>query len=302
MSNIDFKDDNIEVDLKLLLLILWSQRLLIASFSSIFAIMGVIYSLSLPNIYESKALLTPSGQENSLNSKFQNITPLTSFSGLGLRATSGEKDVEAVERIQSFDFFKKYFLPQISKKNLVASIDWDKSSNNIIYDTKVFDITTNQFIEEISDQKAYKFYLNHLSITHDLKTRFVTLKIQHLSPHISKKWLDLIINSINSYMKEIDKLEAENSINFLNENYQKTNISEVKIAITQLLESQIQTLMLTEATEDYIFKKIVSPIAPETKSGPSRLFISILFTMFGVFLAVLITIALHYFKPIKKIS
>ena len=51
--------------------------------------------------------------------------------------------------------------------------------------------------------------------------------------------------------------------------------------MSSLIQDQVQVLMLAEASDDYVFKPIVSPIAPEKKSKPSRALICILGTIIG---------------------
>ena len=67
-----------------------------------------------------------------------------------------------------------------------------------------------------------------LSISLDQKNQFVSVSISHKSPFLAKKWLDIIIKNINESMREIDKQSALNSINFLNESSQVTNLIEIK--------------------------------------------------------------------------
>ena len=101
-------------------------------------------------------------------------------------------------------------------------------------------------------------------------------------------------------MRDVDKISAQNSVNFLNELLNKTQLSEIKVT-TSLLAQQIQKLMLTEANQDYIFKVISSPYAPEKKSKPSRALIlvsgSILGIMMGLFFSL---VANAYKRPLIK--
>ena len=124
----------------------------------------------------------------------------------------------------------------------------------------------------------------------DIKTDFVSVSIKHLSPNIAKKWLDIIIFNINEKMREEDRKLALDSINFLNKSSEETNLVEIKEAISQLLQSEMQKLMLAAANENYIYKKLESPIAPERKSEPKRSLICILGTVLGGMFGVLITI------------
>ena len=61
-NNNNFVDKNEkEIDLKELFTVLWGGKWLIVSVTSIFSIIAIIYSLSLPNVYQSRAILSPVG-------------------------------------------------------------------------------------------------------------------------------------------------------------------------------------------------------------------------------------------------
>ena len=52
------------IDLRELLHVLWNKKSFIVYFSGFISILGVIYSLLLPNIYQSQALLVPVNPPN----------------------------------------------------------------------------------------------------------------------------------------------------------------------------------------------------------------------------------------------
>tara|TARA_B100000780_G_C21126647_1_gene457436 strand:- start:9262 stop:10188 length:927 start_codon:yes stop_codon:yes gene_type:complete len=301
-ENLQNFDD--EINLKDLFLALWNKKILISSITTSAAIIAVLYSLSLPNIYISNALLAPTSSEDSLSSKLGGYSSLAGLAGLGLPADSGSKSMEAIERIRSYDFFVDQFIPNIKFENLVAAKNWTKTSNVLNYDLKVFNKTNNEwvssdkapFLSKPSYQEAYEIYREILTISEDKKTSFISISIEHISPFIAERWLKLIIQNINNHMRELDKSIAQNSIDFLNITAQKTNLSEMKVVIFKLVESQVQTLTLAEANKDYIFKAISSPIAPEKKSKPSRASISILLTLLGFMTSIIISLLLHYFN------
>jgi len=291
----DFEFDD-EVDFKEIFLALWNRKILITSITTIAAIVSVLYALSLPNIYTSNAVLAPASAEDSFSSKLGGYSALAGMAGISLPSDNGSKTPEAIERIKSYDFFVNEFLPNIKFENLIAAKDWIKEGNSIVYDNKVFDLKT----PSPSKQEAYLTYTGILSISEDKNTSFVYMSIDHVSPYIAEKWLKLIINNINKHMREIDKNIAENSIIFLEKSSRETYLSDIKVAISKLIQSQIQTLTLVESNEDYIFKSIVSPIAPEKKSRPSRSLICIMGTFLGLMMGIVISLVLHYFN-FKKI-
>ena len=114
--------------------------------------------------------------------------------------------------------------------------------------------------------------------------------MKHKSPVVAQNWVDTIIYNINECMREIDKQDAQNSIDFLNESLKNTNSQSIKVVFAKLMESQMQTLMLASSNEAYVFKTINSPIVPEDKSSPSRALICILGTLLGGILSILIVL------------
>ena len=122
------------------------------------------------------------------------------------------------------------------------------------------------------------------------------MSIEYISPDLAATWLQLIVKNINNRMRKLDKDLATESIKFLEEATPTTNLQQIRETVALLLEDQIQTLMLTEARQDYVFKYIESPIVPERKSGPARALICILGTIFGGVIGVVISLILRYRK------
>ena len=288
------------IDLKEMFLVLWNKKKFITINTSIFAILSVLYALSLPNIYTAQTLLAPASQKDSLSSKLGNLSALASFGGLNLPSDNG-KSTEAIERIKSFEFFSKYFLPNINLENIMAVKEWNHEDNTLVYN-KDFDKNTKTWTREVSypkktipsSQEAYKLYQEVISVSENNKTSFITISADHHSPFIAKKWVDIIIYQINESMRRVDADKAARSISYLNEKTQSTNVQSLKDGIAKLLEDQMKILMLTASDEAYILKTIDSPIAPEIKSRPNRALICILITFLGGALSILYVFIQHY--------
>lgn len=297
MTNDHLQKTNDEIDFYELFHICWGKKLLILFFITLAAIVSVFGSLSLPNIYTSKSILTPASSEQSLSDKlgsFSSFAP--AIPGISLPKTSVKKSLEGIERIKSFDFFVDRFLPNIEFENLVAAKKWNRASNTITYDKKIFNQLNNSWLERPSDQEAYEIYTEILSVSQSDKTSLVDMRIEHISPYVAEKWLKLIIENINNHMREIDKNLAKNSIEYLKMSAQNTNLAEVKGVIFSLMENQIQILTLAESNDFYVFKPISSPIAPERKSKPARSIICIIGTLLGLIIGICVSLASHYSK------
>lgn len=257
-----------EIDLYKIFKILWNKKFFIVLITSLSALLGLFFSLYISNIYTSSALLAPSNSDNSMSSKLGSYSSLAGLAGINLPDEQASMSDEAIARIRSFEFFSTYFLPSIQLEDIFAVKRWDQRENKIIYDKKKYDESKKKWTRKVShpktlipsDQEAYKIYTEILGISQNKKTSFVTLSIDHKSPYLAKEWVDIIINKINLSMRNEDNRRAEESISFLQEYSKSTNIQSIQDAISILLESQMQTLMLTTGNEFYVYKILNSPI------------------------------------------
>lgn len=295
---------NDELDTLEIIKIAFYEKKLILFGTSIFALISIVISLSMPNTYSSSALLAPTTADDSLSSKLSSYSALAGIAGVNLPPENISNSTEAIERIRSFEFFSKHILPHIKLENLVASKNWSPQTNQIIYDKDLFNAKTKKWIRRASDpikempseQEAFKFFKEQVAISQDKKNLFVSLKVDHHSPYIAKAWADLIIKKINSSMKEEDIKAAQRAINFLNDSQATTNIQSLKDVISSLLESQMQTLMLASSSEAYVFKTINSPIVSEYKSSPNRVLICLFISLLGFFVSIFLALIKNFLK------
>jgi hypothetical protein len=289
------------VDIGAVLKTIWSRKILIGSITSFAALFTVLYALSLPNVYTSSTLLAPTSKDDSLSSKLGSLSGLAGLAGVSMGSGSISNSEIAVKRIQSFDFFSTYFLPNIELKNLVAIESWSPKGNTINYNESLYDNENNNWLDsKPSDQKAFKEYKKFLNIKQDDFSGLVKISIEHKSPLIAKEWVEIIIYNINESMREMDIKNAQNSINYLNESSKTVSIQSIKEVVSKLLESQMQTLMLASSNESYVFKIIESPLAPEVKTGPSRAILCILGTILGFILSLLVVLIQYYRSDTKE--
>ena len=283
----DFEEN--EINLKQIFSIVWSRKISIFLITFVVLLSSVLYSFHLPNIYISQTLLAPASSNGSLQKSLGGLSSLAGIAGISMPSENGNKTIEAIERLKSYNFFINEFLPNINFNDLVAVKKWSKTNNTIIYDENIL-------LSKPTNQDAYEVYKQILGISENKKTNFILLTVEHKSPYIAKDWLDVIILNINNNMRELDKALANDSIVFLNEKITKTNIAEMKTAISGLIEGQMQSLMLAEVAQYYVFKPIDPPIVPEYKSKPSRSLIAMLGIIFGLMVGVFISL-LRYYLP-----
>ena len=261
--------------------LVWTQRKIITSCTALFAIIAIIYSLSLPNLYTSKALLMPSIQ-NGNNNLGGNVNALASLAGINLSGQGAGNEQESIAVLTSFSFFKNSILPNIFLPDLVAAKSWDSKKNILRYDRSVYDEEESEWDDSIPTvQDAYIVFEGLFSVESDLTTGFVSISIKHVSPYIAKSWLDIILSEINETTRLDQKKRASLAVKYLNEQMLNTSLTEIKQQLSALVQKETEKLMLVEANEDYVYRAIDPPIVPQNKSEPSRTIIVLVSTMLG---------------------
>lgn len=289
--------------------ILLNQKKAIIFITFLFSIIGVIYSLSLPNIYQSKALLVPIDPSSNISRSIQNFGSLASLGGIGLNsAVADTNSQKAILKLGSLSFFENNILPNIYLPNLMATKYWDPAKNIIIYHSDVYDEITGKWTRDYSypqkqipsAQEGFKkFTTDHFNLTEDKINGNVTISIKHQSPFIAKKWTELLIDEVNAFYRYKDKTESQKTVSYLNQQISMTGLSEIKEAIAALLQEETKKLALVEANEYYVFEYIDPPAVMEEKSEPSRALICILFALIGGFFAASYVLIRYFFFQLE---
>ena len=300
-----------EIDLVEFLSILWKGKLTILLAFIASSIFIVYYSLSLPNVYTSDAVLSPVEAQNSMSDTLGEMGSLAGLAGIEFSSGATDRTSIGMEVMKSRRFFEKFINNNEVLVPLMASKGWDATTNQLIIDEKIYDIKNDIWVRKISaplqstkpsTQEALKSFNALFSVDKNLKTGFVNLSVDHYSPYIAKQWLDAIILQINNSVREKDIIQAEAAIEQLNLEINSTRLTDLKSNLYGLVEKQIEKKVIAQATPEYVFQIIDPPIVPELKSSPRRAVICILGAIAGTILGCLIVLIRFYFFNKSKIS
>ncbi|MDA9220829.1 Wzz/FepE/Etk N-terminal domain-containing protein [Gammaproteobacteria bacterium] len=293
-----------EIDLRELFYVLLEGKWIIVSLTAFISIIGVIFSLSLPNIYESKALLVPVNSSSGISGSLQRYGGLAGLAGISLPSGGDESNsAKAIQKIQSLSFFENNILKNIFLPDLMAMESWNPETNTLVYDESIYIKSSNTWVREYSypkkqvpsAQESFEVFLTeHLSISEDKNSGFITLSVKHQSPFLAKQWIELAINEINNFYRQQDKSESEKAVIYLNQQISTTGLSEIKQVMAELLQEEIKKLTLVEANQSYVFDYIDPPAAMEKKSEPKRALIFILFAVLGGVLSIVLVLLKYY--------
>lgn len=220
--------------------------------------------LLMPTKYSSKVTIVPSedlsqiAQTPSISSSFNALIGINSNT-----SSNSIKFIQTIEVINTYGFFKKF----VTKHDMVEAINSEAliGKQHSLQDT--FSI----------------FHKSVFNINFDNRKNLLTLTATHSSPEFAKNLLDKIVEEINLSVKNEDIVKSQSSIKFLNDQINQTELSEIKEALSFLIQKQIEKIMIAESSPEYVFKTIDPSIVPE-KNTKSKYFVALLFMQILIFL------------------
>ena len=271
---------NDEIGLNELFSEIWRVKFWLGGISFLVAVIVAAYSLTLPNIYRSEALVVPveDGAGGKLGSLAGQFGGLASLAGISLGKGDSNKSVIALEKLKSREFFFKFAEKHQILVPLMAVKEWDPQSDKLVLDADIYNADTDTWVRNVSWpkqpkpslQEAHKAFLDSLTVSQDKTTGMVKIMLEHVSPTISRDWTTALITDLNEEMRQRDISEAQSSIAYLEQQVADTKITEIKTVLYQLIEEQTKTLMLANVKPEYILETVDAAIVPEKKYKPGR--------------------------------
>ncbi len=287
---------SIELDLSQIFMTVWERKNIVVVITGVFAILSVIYSLSLPNYFKSSSILELSGGTNTISAGSGSAySGLAALAGINISKVSiSDKAMIAKQTILSRDFFRHIMNFDGVLEGVIATKAYNKETKEIIYDSNLFDVESGwQATDDNGNQAVMSFLDAHKSFTSlvdiflDFDTGLLTISVEHKSPEFAYYLTDLIINELNNLERNRDIAQAMRAIEFLNEQLEVNKYADVRLSINRLIQSQLETQMLANVRQDYLLYQLDTPYIPEKKSRPRRSLICIFGTFFGLLLSII---------------
>ena len=265
--------------------------------TSIFAILSIIFSLSLNNIYTSQALLIPTSVRDS------NLptNTLASLAGIDVGSPTPDYNI-AIAFINSKKIVRQLIKHESFLPDLMASKKWDTKTSSMIYHDDIYDYKNKKWIRDVSlpyqkipsEQEAFQLFSKQVNISLDKKKKLITVSVEHMSPMVAKQWTQWVIDEANLMVATLAIEDAENSIDYLKNQINQTPYAELRTMFFELIQQNTQNMMLAKVNKQYALTIIDPPLIPETKSKPMRSMIVIFGTLFGGILSIIIVLLRKY--------
>jgi uncharacterized protein involved in exopolysaccharide biosynthesis len=272
------------IDLAKLWNTLWVSKWLIAAATAVIAVSSIAYALTLTHWYRSEVLLAPA-DEQSMNTGIAG--QLGSLAGLAGISIGGGGSVEALAILRSRDFTRA-FLEELNLLPVLFADRWDAEKQR----------WSDEDSEKWPDyEDGIQYFDNELrTISENRETGLITVGIEWTDPELAARWVALLVERLNDYMRTRALKEAQANVDYLRAELASTTVVALQQAIGRLLEREHQKLMLARGNKEFAFRVIDSAVVPDTPSRPNRRLMVIVATIFGGVISVFFVLARQFVR------
>lgn len=281
----DSSDD--ALDLRQLWATVWTGKWRIIIVSVLFAAASLAYALLATEWYRAEVLLAPA-EEKSAPSLAGQLGGLAALAGVSI---GGGDSVEAVATLKSRDFARE-FIEDLGLLNVFFREEWDAATNRWVENDP-----TKQ--PDIRDAVRY-FQEEVLKVSEDRQTGLLTLGIEWTDPAVAAEWAMILTQRLNGRLRERALRDAESNVQYLQDQLADTNVVTLQLAISSVLESELQKLMLARGNEEFAFRIIDTAQPPRDRASPNRSLVVILGTLVGGILGVSWVLIGSFFRSSER--
>lgn len=247
-----------------LLIIVWRSRWLILAFIVGFGLLSAAYALFATEWYEAEVVLTAAGTNdtqglsNALGRTGEGIGALVGLAGI----TVGGHDVaEPIGVLKSREFARE-FIEEQGLLHVLLADEWDAKAGR-------WKQTNPKKQPDVRDAVRY-FDKRVLTVREDKRTGLVTVDIEWTSADAAASWANIIVDRLNEQMRARALAQAQANVDYLRNALAQTNIVAVQQAVSRLLESEMQKLMVARGTKQFAFRVVDPAAVPKWRSSPKR--------------------------------
>lgn len=271
-----------------LLKVLGDYRWLIVAVTAAVVITATVLAFTLTPVYRAEVLIAPadSGSGASTGGISSLVSRLGSLSGFGGFSRLAQQDqmAQGLATLESPRFTRDF----IEDNNLLPVLfagKWDAERGE-------WNVEDPEDIPTLAD--GYVLFKEEIRNIEEMDSGIYTLSIEWTDPELAAQWANELVSRLNERLRRRAIDEANQTIEYLNGEVEKTRVVELQQAIYAMIESQINVRTMANVRDEFSFK-VISPAIPAEEDRfvfPNRpLFIAggvILGPVLGVFLSFLI--------------
>jgi len=277
-------------------------------------ILTIIISLFMKNIYGAKAIITPIAPKESGGSSIAAsiMQQVGGLSAIGIPDSSSSAEI--VTLLQS-NILREKIISQYNLLPVLFSDQWDENTkhwkkrawynplfliSSLMRLIKPVDKNGMEKIEGIPDVwDGLRELDDMVKIYSNVKDKTITIVVEFDDPVSAANIAGYFLAALNDHMSSEAKRVALTNRKYLEQQLDQTADPFIKQKIYNLIAQQIETSMMAEVKENFAFKVIDPPKAPDRKMKPKRAQMTLLSLLASLLIGIAIAFFLGYWEKMK---
>jgi len=268
-----------ELNLFVWMRIVWKRRYLVALTVAASVISTAVYTLRLPNLYESSAVITPVGSKDKGSKGLSLFSQqLGGVAGIAIPAPSSSTEITNLlnSLILREKIIKKYALLPV----LVGEDDARAAGGD----------------EGLRLWDALRALDAIVRVSSSAEDNTISITAEFHDPREAARIVDHFLNALTEQMTGEAKRVALANIGHLERQLSATSDPLIRQKIYNMIAEQVETSLMAEVKENYAFKIIDPPRVPDRKTGPKRVKMLAMSFFVSLAAAVMLAFILEYIR------
>lgn len=268
--------------------------LLIFGLSFAVGVLIFILSAYMTPIYRAETLVAPAEESGggALTAMLSNFGGLGRLAGLG-NAGPTRKD-EALAMLRSRAFISAFVKAHDGFAVLYPDA-WDSEAGTWLVPED----------ERPSEQDTHLLMTRSiLSVDENPDSGIIAIGVSLPDRFVAADWSNAVVHLLNEKFREFVAEEAQRSIEYLYGELETASSVELRQVIHRLIETQIQTIMLTNVRKDFVFRVIDPAAAPDADHvvAPRRVFLAFFGLIFGGFIGLSVALVIEALRAARRVE
>lgn len=300
--------------------VIWKRRKLIGYIVAATVLLTAVYSLIIPNVFQAKAVLMPVSAKGSGGGGGGGLAALASqFGGLPGIAMPASASASEIINLMKSNILRERMIEQHNLLPILFYQQWDAKKQAWKKGEGGFSFSLNplSYISVITKaigpsppprtaQKkdpdapemwdALRALDGILKVTNNIKENTIVITADFRDPELAAKIVEYAMITLTDFMSSEAKRVATTNRVYLEQQLGTTMDPFIKQKTYNLIAEQIETAMMAEVKENFAFKVIDPPLAPDKKIKPKRSQMVMLSFVVALFIGIFVAFFLEYLE------
>ncbi|MDI9570373.1 MAG: Wzz/FepE/Etk N-terminal domain-containing protein [Pseudomonadota bacterium] len=309
-----------EIDLLEIWGVIWKRRRLIGYIVAAMVFLTVAVSLLMTNIYQSEAVIVPvAGKEGGAGGGAA-AALAAQFGALPGIATPGATSMQEIVSLLKSNVLREKVIEQHKLLPVLFEEDWDAEKqrwkaegggggfrinlNPLSWVSSLLALVRPPPPPSIAKKKpgipdvwdGIRALDKMVTVKHDMKQGVITITGQFPDPELAAKLVEYFLTTLTDHMSAEARRVALTNQKYLESQLGGATDPFIKQKIFNLIAQQVETSMMAEVKENFAFKILDPPKAPDRKFKPKRAQMVVLSFVVALFIGGFTAFFLEYLE------